>query len=1028
MSTFKSTAATSLVLPLSLTFISSPSLGQQTAVAATDGGHRAWVRQVLPILWGRKARNCNEVEVWAQLATQMNRPEALAVMMKQPDFTEHWAEVLIDLLRVHKEVDFPNGNPILPVEPQNGCFGDPKLTGLPTSVLAEHVLTQDGSNSAPGAPWNMSDLIRSSIELDDLRPVMLANLYAMMDRTYNGNFSEQAQRDLVGLHFGEVYLGRRLSCLGCHNSDWSTSDAPSGWDRHHPQLGSFERAIYGSPSGLDPADFHTVFHPGGYDTSADGPWGMTSCGNAVSTVPDPPGSAFFGGAIDATPNVADLYELLVSGMQNLTNGLDRSVPASVENACNQCQATCSGVTPLDPMTVTNADQVRAMLTSTDPSGPNCGSCHGAELDLWFVGHSPNESWFSHLIGVPSVQSSKLRVEPGNADESFLMTKLDPANGPGTMPPPGSGQPLTQNQLQTVEQWINALQPAHACATCSTLDCSGAPTQVAADEAFAYLTATRLTDAIRQVAAGSGLTVAHGFSRTPGQGDELLQLSENVFIPSGWSLRTLLTRILTSAQFNKQMPAADADTPYDLPMVFDPWVWADPREPDYDSSIAARHYNAVSDGVKRYPARTLLKSISSAWGWPAPPRLPSDDTYPTKQFNLELGQRFSDSNPESRAIDLGGLLAWEATLGQCVAPTARGDWFSQLQFFLTAWNGPPLTLAQALGATKDRLLSYSTFQKSEQQALESLIGKDFKTLIQIFSPPNSASITPAQAVAAARKTCGVLASSPQFLLAGIAPNYACTSNPIQICNGSEPCSFEKICESLQDDVGEHLVLQCGQDSLDVNMPADTQPELCPDRLCGLIPWPVDHDCLRQPLACVTGPPQCDPRCTHGPGCCGPTPWRQDLEQLLVWWGDDLTIEQATGLMHHAVDGSRPRPLTTRTRLAYGDLLVAQPGASIRARRGRTRVVDATTRTSRLIVVSGKRALVRPRSPQSSKVQNEASARWMVQHGWIRGTSRPKNSRKRGVPEEVRTYVRPRPGTRTEVDVWRAKIRKAQREKK
>ena len=85
--------------------------------------------------------------------------------------------------------------------------------------------------------------------------------------------------------------------------------------------------------------------------------------------------------------------------------------------------------------------------------PSCAGHHGdhatdAGLDLT-AGNA-----FSNLVNVRSVQVALDRVTPGNAENSYLIHKLDGRAGiVGDRMPPG-GQFLTTAQIDVIKQWIN----------------------------------------------------------------------------------------------------------------------------------------------------------------------------------------------------------------------------------------------------------------------------------------------------------------------------------------------------------------------------------------------------------------------------------------------------------------------------------------------------------------------------------------------------------------------------------------------
>ena len=90
--------------------------------------------------------------------------------------------------------------------------------------------------------------------------------------------------------------------------------------------------------------------------------------------------------------------------------------------------------------------------------PRCVAHHGghaaqAGLDL--------SEGMSHaaLVNVPSTQTGFDLVEPGDAENSYLIHKLEGRAGitGGRMPP--SGDALTAEEIAAIRDWINAGAPA-----------------------------------------------------------------------------------------------------------------------------------------------------------------------------------------------------------------------------------------------------------------------------------------------------------------------------------------------------------------------------------------------------------------------------------------------------------------------------------------------------------------------------------------------------------------------------------------
>ena len=238
--------------------------------------------------------------------------------------------------------------------------------------------------------------------------------------------------------------------------------------------------------------------------------------------------------------------------------------------------------------------------------------------------------------------------------------------------------------------------------------------------------------------GYPLTIANYFPRTDSQLNILWNLTESQFIPSNWSLKELLVKILTSEYFNRSAPQfAAGTTPYNLPLIYDPWVEADPRvppvsDPGYDPTANPEvHNNAMSDGIHRYTAHNLLNSIHNALDWPQPQRFPALAAYPDSNLERAIGQYLSDSSAGSNTTDFQGLLYWESVHGVCDKTGVVGsDWIDDVMTDVAGFGGGggPLTLEDLTVLMKDWLLSDGTISAT---APDTLADDEATTLANYF---------------------------------------------------------------------------------------------------------------------------------------------------------------------------------------------------------------------------------------------------------------------------------------------------------
>lgn len=306
-----------------------------------------------------------------------------------------------------------------------------------------------------------------------------------------------------------------------------------------------------------------------------------------------------------------------------------------------------------------------------------------------------------------------------------------------------------------------------------------------DAAIAYMVATGIVESVWREVVGTPLTIANYFPRNQAARDVLQQLTDR-FVASGFSLDALLVAIVTSDYFSRKPPeAACGAGPYIYPAVYDPWVTSD--------TDPARRQNGPGDAVAPLSARTLLSAAYAALEWPAPSneQFPSDEegceelsctqleqacefgsccvTYDVEcqglppladpeelPFLRAVGAFLKSGDRGFRGLDFQARLAWEDRFAVCAKPArVMGDDFIDRAVAL-AWTTPDATVADVAALLKDRLLGEPPPEPTaEGPALEALLGQP------LTAPATSLSVT------AARRLCGVLLSSPQFVLQGVA---------------------------------------------------------------------------------------------------------------------------------------------------------------------------------------------------------------------------------------------------------------------
>ena len=106
-----------------------------------------------------------EVKVLADMVAASDRATTLRAMLRQTtmkhEFVDQWGENVVDFMRAHRES--AKG-----ITASSQCLGTAKRVGDYTLGLAQFVRDNGPVSTAPGAAFNLSDLLRSSLVLDDM--------------------------------------------------------------------------------------------------------------------------------------------------------------------------------------------------------------------------------------------------------------------------------------------------------------------------------------------------------------------------------------------------------------------------------------------------------------------------------------------------------------------------------------------------------------------------------------------------------------------------------------------------------------------------------------------------------------------------------------------------------------------------------------------------------------------------------------------------------------------------------------------
>lgn len=245
---------------------------------ACDAGEQAFATRAITWMWGRSPHGAAETRMWARAAEAFGRDTVLRAMAGGPEYEARWRDWLMDALGVARRGD----------QEYSACFAAPLLEAPSPDLVAYLRATKPGVDAWPEA-FNMADVLLSSIAADDLSVPYRAWLFARMNRPLQGanvppDELERARRQQFGEAFYARYLNRNLSCLPCHNSEFSTTGHPvPELDRTWEVPGLFEASLFGASSGLHEDVAYAMFRTGDLLRDPEGagirPWGMDlSCG------------------------------------------------------------------------------------------------------------------------------------------------------------------------------------------------------------------------------------------------------------------------------------------------------------------------------------------------------------------------------------------------------------------------------------------------------------------------------------------------------------------------------------------------------------------------------------------------------------------------------------------------------------------------------------------------------------------------------------------------------------------------------
>ena len=633
---------------------------------------------------------------------------------------------------------------------------------------AEARVTSGGTTTLMTCPpFNMNDAIRAGILGRSLWVAWRAQV--VPDQVFVNTTDIYGYELQASTRFWTGHLGRDPSCLSCHTSSYSTTDARPrnhDWDRFFPPAGTGYNQVDVEGSALTVINGSTPAY-GGLGGTLDyirrmfrrdamrptagsqglRPWGMsTVCTNS-------------GHWKGFEPTITTGHPHGPAGIGNITASSTRG-PLDL---MNQYPSFVNGFSySSSALAAVNVSGTGG--SSTGVMASRCGSCHYAGAPL-----AP-----SLVTVVPQISDQKL----------FNILR----HGSMSMLPVSSNDADAWNLIANLRNVEGLTGPGNV-------------RYVDGEDGIANLLAQQIVNKVVEDIQGYRLTVGHGFPRNAQAGALMNELTR-VFVGSGWSLQSLLRYIVLTNAFNRNAPAetwSSGGTPlkYELPMMAQPWA----AEPPGGTHPADRNANGQGDLVHRENIPALFHHLHEALGWPDAAII-DNGLWPWWYLQTALGRPTAhEANTGRHAVDLELLARWELEIARCNKPAAVRaadvvlapgvtatpttilppshwrDWIDVLRLNSTTW-----TARDQIVSLKTRLISDPDLSTTEETFFAQLLG--VSSLGVSGSTVSDAGL---------RRACGVLLSTPDYLLRRL-PIQPTTTSPSQEVCLEASCTKAQFCST------------------------------------------------------------------------------------------------------------------------------------------------------------------------------------------------------------------------------------------
>lgn len=437
---------------------------------------------------------------------------------------------------------------------------------------------QAGGGSGGWSPtdcgFNMSDVVQTAVRSDAIDAALRTWLFPSAAQA---NFMAVSQ---------DVYYGQDLSCVGCHQSTFSTTD---GKLRHLQALNDEWDRFEGSPFGREVQGLAFDVEGSLYGSTVNGTW------------------RWGGRNANAYANLDVLYH---NNADLVGSAGNRTRPFGLVGACfaNSRNATVYGGLDLNG-SITTSLTTTALPAAADE---DWNAAHLSDaLNDGFDSLAPKAALgvapMSHEAFTPNAGSflTCAQCHDGtSAPELPVQAGLD--RGPGTMHPEIIARTLVNGS-------VSGRMPAVGAPAGMTPSDVGAALVLAsgtqmfrfsdAREALAWRASQAFVDTVVEEVLGQSLLLPHGYPRNPEAADMLASLTWT-FVANDYSLRALLREMLLTSNANGALEDKNGALA-SYPPIFTPWRRA-PAQPDT---------NDLGDALHARGPHQLVQTAFRALGWP-----------------------------------------------------------------------------------------------------------------------------------------------------------------------------------------------------------------------------------------------------------------------------------------------------------------------------------------------------------------------------------------------------------------------------